>query len=438
MNPDGTESYWSRPRIAFWAAAAAVVAAGYGSQFVGVFRPPSGAYLDYVQEWLSAQNFWAGQPVYRPQADAILDHTGRAIDMTALPWNGHPPGAVLAALPFGLFADYRDAHLAWNLATFPLFVLAVWIVLRELRAPVRAWSLLPAVALTLVCFPVLVQLGQGQLNFLLAPLLALGWAADRRGWPVRAGVYLGLAAGLKLFPAFIFVYLLFAGRWRALAVGVMVLIAVNVAAWAAFGTDAFVTYVRDVLPSLQVFRGSWRNVSATGFWTRALGPTAPGLAQGLAAASVLAVTVAVGWRAWSARTVEDRDRAFAAANLGMLLASPVAWTHYFVLLAVPLGLLWMRLSAGWTRAVFLPTAAVLWLPENVFAVLALGRDRAAGIVNLHDLPVGPGANLLGLSAFTYSLAALFGLLAFAPLAPGQEAPLNPPAPVPIIPTDQPS
>lgn len=392
-----------------------VVAVAYGPQFVSLFRPPPDKFPDFVQEWLSARNFWTGQPVYRPQSEAIREHTGRPIDMTAQPWNAHPPGAVLVALPFGLFLDYRSAHLAWNLTTFPLFILAVWVVAREIGMPRRASSLLPAVSLTVVCYPVLGQLWQGQLNFVLAALLALGWAADRSGQPVRAGLCLGLAAGLKLFPAFMFVYLLFARRWRAVAIGVAVLLGVNAAAWAAFGSRAMITYVRDVLPSLQVFRGSWRNVSATAFWTRALASSASDVALWLAAASSLALAAVVGWRAWKARSVGERDRAFAAANLGMVLASPVAWTHYFVLLAVPIGVLWARLRPGWPRAVFLPAAAALWLSEYTFAELALGTDKVREIINLHDLSVSPVVNLLALSAFTYALAVLFALAAFAPL-----------------------
>ena len=406
------------------AAMTVVVALAYGPQFVGVFRPPPGMFPDFVQEWLSARNFWMGESVYRPQSESIREHTGRSIDM-ALAWNAHPPGAVLVAVPFGLFRDYRSAHLGWNLATFPLFILAVWMVLRELRMPLRGPSLLLAVSLALVCEPLLGQLWQGQLNFVLAALLALGWAADRSEHPILSGVCLGLAAGLKLFPAFVFVYLVFARRWSALMVGITVLLGVNAAAWAAFGTETFVTYVRDVLPSLQVFRGSWRNVSATGFWTRTLASRASDLARGLAAASLLATAAVVGWRAWNARSVGERDRAFAAANLGMVLASPIAWTHYFVLLVVPIGLLWARLRSGWPRVVFLAAAATLWLPESTFAELALGTVKSREIIDSHDLPVSAAVNLLALSAFTYALALLFALIAFAPFSiadPGSRMP----------------
>ena len=90
-----------------------LVVLAYGPQSIGVFQPPEGTFPDFVQEWLSARNFWTGQPIYRPQSESIHEYTGRRIDM-ALPWNAHPPGAVLVAVPFGLFLDYRSAHLAWN------------------------------------------------------------------------------------------------------------------------------------------------------------------------------------------------------------------------------------------------------------------------------------------------------------------------------------
>ena len=431
---------WSPARIVLWAAAAVLASIWFGPRFVEAFRPPEGRFMDFVQEWLSAKNYWAGTPVYADQTAALFRHTGyvpnRAEDM--LPWNAHPPASVVLTLPLGKLG-YREAHLVWNLMTAPLFLAGLWVILRELNVRLAPWSVFPAVALLLVCNPLYIQFGQGQLNPPIFLLLALAWAADRRDRPGWAGAALGLAAGLKLYPAFLFAYFLFAGRWRAVLTGAIVFAAVNGCALAVLGANEFRTYAEKVVPSLFDYQSSWRNVSLTGFWLRIFNPQShekiiPLVANPMAGAafvfaSRVLVTGAVAWAAWQSRSVAARDRAFAAAIVGMLLVSPVAWTHYFVLLPLPVGLLWARFPAGMLRVAMWLAVIPLWLPENFFARLAVGREQAQALINLRPASLNPmvnlmspGTNLTALSAFNYVLMALFVLVLLVPA--GAEEPMN--------------
>src|SRR6476619_3901534 len=123
MGETNTEGGGRSLRITAWGAAAAVVVLYLGPAFIGVFRPPPDTYLDFVQEWLSARCYWAGDPVYLPQREAMLRRTGRDVaTLEERPWNAHPPVAVLVALPFGWIPYYRVAHLTWNLITLALFL----------------------------------------------------------------------------------------------------------------------------------------------------------------------------------------------------------------------------------------------------------------------------------------------------------------------------
>ena len=126
MGETNTEGGGRSLRITAWARRPRWWSCDLGPAFIGVFRPPPDTYLDFVQEWLSARCFWAGEPVYLPQREAMLRRTGHE--------RGHARGAalerssarrVLVALPFGLIHDYRTAHLTWNLVTFALFLVAV-------------------------------------------------------------------------------------------------------------------------------------------------------------------------------------------------------------------------------------------------------------------------------------------------------------------------
>jgi hypothetical protein len=62
----------------------------------------------------------------------------------------------------------------------------------------------------------------------------------------------------------------------------------------------------------------------------------------------------------------DRDAAFASAATATLLAAPVLWSHYLVLLAIPAALLALRVHPLF---VLLPLAG--WLPAPVIAVAVL-------------------------------------------------------------------
>jgi hypothetical protein len=399
-----------------WATAGILALLYCGPSFLAMFRPPPRYYPDFVQEWLSARNFWAGDPVYLPQREAMNRRIGLDVPGfdVGLPWNAHPPVTILVALPFGLIDDYRTAHLAWNLCTFPLLVLSLWLVFRELNV---RWCWGSAVMMS--CYllgnsPVRVQLFEGQLNCLLLGLLVCGWIADRGGYQIAAGIAIGTAMAMKLFPGLLLVYLAAAGRWRALMAALLVGAGLNGVALAIFGWSGFETYIRQVLPSLDVFRGSWHNYSATGYWLRVsrqfhapiLGPVAIIVSQSV----VLAVIARAGWQAHSIR---DRDLAYALAIVGMLLASPVAWGHYFVMLVPPLALAWYYLPNRFMHGALIVILAVLGTPEILFPRSVIGYEQAEALTDTGPIPDNPVLCLVALGAIPYAITGLFLILAWA-------------------------
>lgn len=437
MDP-GDESTWPPIRIALWLILFVVCAAlfgvvPFGPDPVRAARPQPGQLTDFIQEWLSAKNYFAGDPVYAPQTEALFKHTGmRPADSKAmLPYNAHPPAAVLLALPFGKL-DYPDALAAWNGVTFALFLAAVAVLLVELRVPLHPACLLPLGVLLLVCAPVFAQVFYGQLNFLLAALLVFGWAADRRGFVTLGGVFLGVAAAAKLFPAFLVVYFVFTRRWRGvlgMAIGFGVL---NGAALGLFGTDAFRTYVTDVIPSLDAFRSGWRNLSLAGFFTRIFDPDPvqtggavvgnPQLAKIMTLVSSAAVLAVVVWECVRGKDLFSRDRAWAVATVGMLLVSPATWSHYFLLLLVPMGVVWMRLS-GPLRVPMWVCFVLLMIPHSLpVKPLVAGKtpEEAMRFLGPHHIPLTTAQNLGLVSLQTYALLALFVLTLAVPVRQGEE------------------
>ena len=427
-------SSWTWPRTIAWGLTAAVVFAVVGPTYIRAFLPPEGAYTDFLQEWLSARNYFSGSPIYREVPASIQEHmperrradgSAPAIAFTdpatgsviaEMKYNAHPPVAVMVAAPFAKL-DYPNAHLVWNLLTYALFLAAIAAVVCELEIPFRWPSLFPALIL-LLGNPVLNQVYQGQLNCLLAALITTAWILDRRGHSALAGVAVGLAGALKLYPLFLLIYFAFTRRWLGLATLVAAFLISNGIAAAVFGAGAFRDYADEVVPAIAgQFQSAWVNVSLSGFWLRLFGSeplrdwmgASPVSSTGrvLAGGVSLVVTGLVARVCWRAATRDDRDRAFALTAVVMLLVSPITWSHYYLLLLVPLGLLWMRGSSGLSSWVTGAVLAVLWLPPDFAAQLWLGRDGVATFNEYHHPRLTVAEDLGIVSVPHYALLGLF-------------------------------
>jgi alpha-1,2-mannosyltransferase len=337
-----------------------------------------------------------------------------------LPWNAHPPVAVLIALPFGRLG-YEAAHETWNILMLGLFLAAVALAIFVRGTPVSIFSLLPLLTLLLFCFPVHLQIIQGQLNSLLVLLLVAAWWADTRERSWLAGAAIGAAAAVKLFPAFLLLCWLMRQDWKALGGALAALVLLNVVALAFLGADAFSTYFQVVVPSVSHYRSSWGNISLSGFWLRLFDPEdferviplirAPVLAIGLTLASQVAVAVLTGIRCRQAKTRTQRDRALALTVVGMLLAAPIVWNHYLVMLLLPLAVRQPYPPTLPARVAWCASLVVLWVPLAWFLLLPMGKE-AMRIWNTQRYllpPAQPWQSLCGLSIQTYALVVLFVL-----------------------------
>lgn len=432
-----SSSRWPFARIIAWGITAIVVVVVVGPTYIRTFLPPDRAYTDFLQEWLSARNYLAGAPVYREVPVSLQEHmphrqrpdgswpniaftdpaTGALI--AEMKYNAHPPFAVLVAVPFALL-EYPYAHLAWNLVTYGLFLAAIAVVVYELRVPFAWPALFPAIIL-LLGNPVLNQLYQGQLNCLLASLITAAWVADRRGRPALGGVAIGLAGAVKLYPLFLLIYFAFTRRWSGLAAGILAFLAANGVAGTVFGMEAFREYFLTVVPAVAgQFEQSWVNLSLHGFWQRLmgseifasrLGPTTVCMVgRGLAWGVVLMVALVVARACHRACTRENRDCAFALAVVATLLVSPITWSHYSLLLLLPIALAWMRATPGPETWLFGAILGVLWLPPNFAAQVWLGQDAAAMFNDLSHPQLTIGENLGIVSIPHYALVGLFLLV----------------------------
>jgi hypothetical protein len=314
--------------------------------------------------------------------------------------------APLTALPYPIAA--------WLWAALNVVLLAGGCVLL-LAAVGRLDWLGVALALALVAgfYAATVALRLGQVEIVQFALLAGTLYLLKRGTPAGAGVTLGAAIGLKLFPAAMGVFLLWKRQWKAAAWAFgagAVLLAGPVL---LVGLDRFGEYLQtSSVYTFGPFTAFPYNQSLNGFWSRTFKPNLfaptlfgldlPGLAVALWLGCAGALTAALAWLSRRPVPVAGLrlgrfDLEYGAAVLVLLLALPHSQIYSFVWLLIPLLVFGLFL---------LDDAVRLWwgLVWGAMAYVALGRQWLS-------LPPAP-ARLVQSHVFlgTVALTALAGVL----------------------------
>ncbi len=357
-----------------------------GSMWVEALRPGPDRINDFYQDWGSARNHVLGLPVYTHHATSLPRHLGLSLRARqSIEYNAHPPAAVLMVLPLACL-DYRNAALAWNLISLLAFAASLKIVARALDL---SWMALPpALALLAFCHPLFGTVYLCQLTLVLVFLVTLIWDLERSGQSSRAGLVMGAAAAIKLFPAYLVLFHLARGRLRPAGAAAISFCALNLAAASVLGLEAFHDYLATVIPAQAQFSGCAYNLSIVGLWHKLFNPLietgavealwlSPGLARWGAVLCNLAVTLVAAVCVRRARTALEREIAMGAVISAMLLVSPVTWDVSLPLLLVPIALLAHsanRSSSPGMLAVLVLILAIAWIPQNTLTQLALAHS----------------------------------------------------------------
>ncbi len=379
---------------------------------------------DFFQEWASARNYFAGLPIYTSQEVTLPLYLGEqkaADDTLFIKVNAHPPSSVLLALPFGKL-DYAEAFLLWNEITLILFGASIWLVLRALEMDTSVRTGLVIFAFLLFCHPLWSQIQQGQLTIVVAFLVTLCWFLDRSDRPWLAGIALGVATALKLFPGFLFLPLILRGRWKAVFAGTASLVGVSALTLAVLGLGTYRDYVCDVLPIMRTYLGMCHNLSPCGVWHKLLVPAAHWMPVDFTSGSPYPFAGSCGYVVTSGiivslvslivlRAKDDIDLSFSASIVAMLLVSPITWDHYLLLLVLPIALLWRRLprsGIAWPMflfVVFLSCIEPFVVMQHCLILAGAARSPETG----HWL-AGPLETLTALSVPCYAIVGLFVLM----------------------------
>lgn len=325
---------------------AIIVIAFRGLQFAALTREIQWGY-DFSAYWAAASRLMAGASPYT--LDQLAGPYAPQVQYLYL----YPPPLAAAVTPLALLfpTDYRAAAWVWTAIGAAILVWAVLALWRSERLaeryPVLAsrgrWLL---VAAAFAFPPVVGELVLGNVHLLLLGLLTLAWLGIRRGdsrGELTAGIAVGVAAIIKVFPGVLLVWFLLTRRYRA-AAGVVI-------GAAAF---ALVTLPFTGIEPWTQFPTVLANLSAPSDTTDTLAPTVwlAGVV-GFTPARVIVTLAGLAILAFSAlastRGARDEDpaspvgyhrsptsRSFAIAVVVGVLVAPAVYHHYLALLVLPM------------------------------------------------------------------------------------------------------
>jgi hypothetical protein len=264
----------------------------------------------------AARSTLHGHSPYTAIQPAALAHNDKFV---------YPPITALLVAPLAVLPDE-----AGRVLVLLLTLACVLFALRLLR--VRDWR---CYGVALMTAPVLDSVSLGALSSLLLVGVAATWRyRDRR---YVAATCTAITAVAKVFAWPLLVWLIATRRLRTAAAAAALAVGLVVVGWAVIGFAGLRSYphMLRVLSRVEAVQ----SYSLVGL-----------LRLDGGAATVLTGLLAVGVTVGVVLTARGRDgdrRSFTIAVAGALIATPVLWLHYLVLLFVPIALARPRLSALW-------------------------------------------------------------------------------------------
>ena len=285
-------------------------------------------HADFDTFWRSARALLSGGDLYDTGARLV---------------NLNPPVWSVLISPLGLL----DVLTAYRTFVFFSLILTVgylaWVAEEVGLRP--AWAVVGTVML-LSSSPMLSTLALGQVYPVLALGLVAAWMADRRGRERFSGAALGLVVALKPSLLPVLLWPLARRRWGALGAALLSGAAATLVGFVVAGPGATFDYVR------VLSEGSaspyWDNASLPGAAARLFTENPYAMhAATLPWTVIVAYAVGIGAIALTAaRVAHGPEAGLWALVAASLLASPIAWHNYLVLLGPGVLLLLARGMAG--------------------------------------------------------------------------------------------
>ncbi|MDL0138869.1 glycosyltransferase family 87 protein [Halobacterium salinarum] len=316
------------------------------------------AYYFAVQAWLSNGSIYAATPPNHPQYHFL-----------------YLPATLLWFLPLGILPKWWLAYIVMVLISATaalLFARSLIDVILDHGIELSNIDKILFCAFLLLSTFAAPNLLQGQVNLLLGIAIGAGLLFQQSGYSRRAGLLVGLAATLKLFPAVVGFWFIYKRDWVALLVSILTGITHIALSVAVFGLDTTTQFFTEILPQRFATEGGIRPESSFVTIRR---PLSALLGLEGTALSLVALTIGVGIVVlvfWTAES--DLEKL-----LGLLITILIAFPSYFLYLPILLypliPLLYIRADWGIVIGTVLLTAT--FSLEHVVSVLRLSPGEIA-------------------------------------------------------------
>jgi alpha-1,2-mannosyltransferase len=320
-----------RPMTAAAALVAFVVALGLDARFglPTLTRIPADSmtvHPDFYTFWRSAEALWEGRNIY---------DTGNRLP------NLNPPLWTVLIAPLGLL-ESLTAYRVFVLITLVMVVGYLAWVADELRLR-GGWAVV-GTAMLLLSSPLLLTLALGQIYAFLALGLVVAWISDRRDGSLVSGIALGLVVAIKPSLAPVLLWPLARRRWRGFIAALVSGAAATLVGALVVGPAATVSWLRRLfdLPLLPHPDNASLLTTVARLFTEttfaepiATLPWMVPVAYALSIGVIFLTAIKVG---------DGSEAGLWALVAATLLASPIAWHMYLVLLGPGVLLL---LARGW-------------------------------------------------------------------------------------------
>ena len=317
---------------------------------------------DLTQDYLMGLAIRRGENPYVSVPRMVERYLARPSTGVYTPPSPHPPVVGLLFVPLSLLS-IQHASLVWLL----LSVVCGILVARELAVAIPGWRTGYA-TLAIASLLFLSKAGSGdllwgQFDFVLLFLLLTVWRYVQGGRNMLAGVLLGCCFSIKFMFLPLAVLMFFKGRGRFMAGFLLSVVLAQMFSVGILGADAVWRYFSEVLPQNSSY---WANEpinqSVQSAFVKTLDPphiiiggagieTHRSLTETPVSAAAMAIgllgsLVLIALTLWRAIKEEQFDSAFARMLIVSLAAHPVCWSHYCLILSLPLAYFIKPLLAG--------------------------------------------------------------------------------------------
>lgn len=327
---------------------------------------------------------------YYPAGRLIIVEPSRLYDVSdgKNSYQGFVNIPILALLltPFSFFSLSFAKLLFTTLGVLTVFT-AYYFTVKLTKA--YGWKQILLLRLFMFSGPLYYSIAVGNTtHFVLVLLLAVLFCTQTKQ-EVCAGILLALSALIKIPLFLLCVYYLIRGRWRVVVGFSAALLAIVGASVFLFGVDLHLTWWEQCIkPSIGKPMAAYNIQSVDGFLARLV--TSGELVKVWQVIEVdwdfkviryvlisllLGGSIWICWRSKTPTTLETENLEFSIVLCLALVITPISWSHYYLLLLLPLSLcltnrlaipqkrLWFSLVALSILLVSLPVRSII-LPEN--------------------------------------------------------------------------